>query len=69
MSDKEKLKELSARPVDHITNENDEANFMIQSLRKLREEVLKKLKGSPEEKLAKIQKMNFEERLKIYFRE
>ena len=67
MSDKEKLKELLARPVGDITN--DEANFMVQSLRKLREEVLKKLKGSPEEKLAKIQKMNFKERLKIYFRE
>lgn len=67
MSDKEKLKELLARPVDHITN--DEANFIIQNLRKLREEVLKKLEGSPEEKLAKIQKMNFEERLEIYFGE
>lgn len=67
MSDKEKLKELLARPVDHITN--DEANFIIQNLRKLREEVLKKLKGSPEEKLAKIQKMNFEERLEVYFGE
>jgi hypothetical protein len=67
MSDKEKLKELLARPVDHITN--DEANFMIQNLRKLREEVLKKLEGSPEEKLAKIQKMNFEERLEVYFGE
>nr|DAK73899.1 MAG TPA: hypothetical protein [Caudoviricetes sp.] len=67
MSDKEKLKELLARPVDHITN--DEANFIIQNLRKLREEVLKKLEGSPEEKLAKIQKMNFEERLEVYFGE
>lgn len=67
MSDKEKLKELLARPVDHITN--DEANFMIQNLRKLREEVLKKLEGSPEEKLAKIQKMNFEKRLEVYFGE
>jgi len=67
MSDKEKLKELLARPVDHITN--NEANFIIQILRKLQEEVLKKLEGSPEERLAKIQKMNFEERLKIYFRE
>ena len=67
MSDKEKLKELLARPVDHITN--DEANFMIQHLRKLREEVLKKLEGSSEEKLAKIQKMNFEERLEVYFGE
>ena len=67
MSDKEKLKELLARPIDHITN--DEANFIIQNLRKIREEVLKKLEGSPEERIAKIQKMNFEERLKIYFRE
>ena len=67
MSNKEKLKELLARPVDHITN--DEANFIIQNLRKLREEVLKKLEGSPEEKLAKIQKMNFEERLEVYFGE
>lgn len=67
MSDKEKLKELLARPVDHITN--DEANFIIQNLRKLREEVLKKLEGSPEERLAKIQKMNFEERLEVYFGE
>lgn len=67
MSDKEKLKELLARPVDHITH--DEANFIIQNLRKLREEVLKKLEGSPEEKLAKIQKMNFEERLEVYFGE
>ena len=67
MSDKEKLKELLARPVDHITN--DEANLIIQNLRKLREEVLKKLEGSPEEKLAKIQKMNFEERLEVYFGE
>lgn len=67
MHDKEKLKELLAKPVDHITN--DEANFIIQNLRKLREEVLKKLEGSPEERLAKIQKINFEERLKIYFRE
>ena len=67
MSDKEKLKELLARPVDHITN--NDANFIIQILRKLQEEVLKKLEGSPEERLAKIQKMNFEERLKIYFRE
>lgn len=67
MSDKEKLKELLARPVDHIMN--NEANFIIQILRKLQEEVLKKLEGSPEERLAKIQKMNFEERLKIYFRE
>lgn len=67
MSDKEKLKELLSKPVDHITN--DEANFIIQNLRKLREEVLKKLEGSPEEKLAKIQKMNFEERLEVYFGE
>ena len=67
MHDKEKLKELLAKPVDHITN--DEANFIIQNLRKLQEEVLKKLEGSPEERLAKIQKINFEERLKIYFRE
>ena len=67
MSDKEKLKELLARPIDHITN--DEANFIIQNLRKIREEVLKKLEGLPEERIAKIQKMNFEERLKIYFRE
>ena len=67
MHDKEKLKELLAKPVDHITN--DEANFIIQNLRKLREEVLKKLEGSPEERLAKIQKINFEERLKIYFKE
>ena len=67
MYDKEKLKELLSKPVDHITN--DEANFIIQNLRKLREEVLKKLEGSPEERLAKIQKMNFKERLKIYFRE
>jgi|GEM_PF-1868532 hypothetical protein len=67
MYDKEKLKELLSKPVDHITN--DEANFIIQNLRKLREEVLKKLEGSPEERLAKIQKINFEERLKIYFKE
>jgi len=67
MSDKEKLKELLARPVDHITN--DEANFMIQSLRNLEKEVLKKLKGSPKERLTKIQKMNFEERLEVYFGE
>ena len=67
MYDKEKLKELLLKPVDHITN--DEANFIIQNLRKLREEVLKKLEGSPEERLAKIQKINFEERLKIYFKE
>lgn len=67
MYDKEKLKELLSKPVDHITN--DEANFIIQNLRKLREEVLKKLEGSPEERLAKIQKIIFEERLKIYFKE
>lgn len=67
MYDKEKLKELLSKPVDHITN--DEANFIIQNLRKLREEVLKKLEGSPEERLTKIQKINFEERLKIYFKE
>ena len=67
MYDKEKLKELLSKPVDHITN--DEANFIIQNLRKLREEVLKKLEGSPEERLAKIQTINFEERLKIYFKE
>ena len=67
MYDKEKLKELLSKPVDHITN--DEANFIIQNLRKLREEVLKKLEGSPEERLAKIQKINVEERLKIYFKE
>lgn len=67
MYDKEKLKELLSKPVDHITN--DEANFIIQNLRKLQEEVLKKLEGSPEERLAKIQKINFEERLKIYFKE
>ena len=67
MYDKEKLKELLSKPVDHITN--DEANFIIQNLRKLREEVLKKLEGAPEERLAKIQKINFEERLKIYFKE
>lgn len=67
MYDKEKLKELLSKPVDHITN--DEANFIIQNLRKLREEVLKKLEDSPEERLAKIQKINFEERLKIYFKE
>ena len=67
MYDKEKLKELLSKPVDQITN--DEANFIIQNLRKLREEVLKKLEGSPEERLAKIQKINFEERLKIYFKE
>lgn len=67
MYDKEKLKELLSKPVDHMTN--DEANFIIQNLRKLREEVLKKLEGSPEERLAKIQKINFEERLKIYFKE
>lgn len=67
MYDKEKLKELLSKLVDHITN--DEANFIIQNLRKLREEVLKKLEGSPEERLAKIQKINFEERLKIYFKE
>lgn len=66
MYDKEKLKELLSKPVDHITN--DEANFIIQNLRKLREEVLKKLEGSPEERLAKIQKIIFEERLKIYFK-
>ena len=59
MYDKEKLKELLSKPVDHITN--DEANFIIQNLRKLREEVLKKLEGSPEERLAKIQNINFEE--------
>lgn len=59
MYDKEKLKELLSKPVDHITN--DEANFIIQNLRKLREEVLEKLEGSPEERLAKIQKINFEE--------
>lgn len=67
MSDKEKLKELLARPVDHITH--DEANFMVQSLRNLEKEVLKKLKGSPKERLTKIQKMNFEERLEVYFGE
>ena len=67
MYDKEKLKELLSKPVDHITN--DEANFILPNLRKLREEVLKKLEGSPEERLAKIQKINFEERLKIYFKE